>query len=100
MAPYRCGLIWLMAGLLAACGVRATANPTLDAGILNATRYPAVAVNKATVAVMRQTQEAQRAELANQPTFTPSPLDMVADDPASFHLASGEIQFIEFFRYG
>jgi hypothetical protein len=34
------------------------------------------------------------------PPPTSSPLDMMATDPKEFQLASGHIQFVEFFRYG
>jgi hypothetical protein len=34
------------------------------------------------------------------PTPTISPLDMVPTIPEDFNVASGEIQFVEFFRFG
>jgi len=70
--------------------------PTLDISTLNATRYPAVAVSQETVDAMKQA----RLNATPGPTPTRSSLDMIADEPAEFALASGQYQFVEFFRYG
>jgi hypothetical protein len=93
--PYKLLRIFLLFAIviLPSCRNR---DQDIDIGILNATRYPAIPVSQETVDAMKRLRE-----LATPaPAPTRSALDMKADDPTDFHLAAGQYQFIEFFRYG